>query len=162
MNKPSNIIQIVVLVLVVVGVIALALSGYLAPAIRSATSPVLVVQKWLSSRYLAIQNLLDVPEDLVVLRQRNVELEAEVARLQAEIIQLKQDVARTCLLEALVDFARESNPENRYQAANVIGRDTSPFMQYIIIDNGSDNGLKARDARGHTARIGRQDFRRAA
>ena len=83
MNKPAKIIQPVVIILVVIGLVALALSGYLSPIIRTATSPVLVVQSWLASRFLAIQNILNVPEDLVILRQRNIELEEEVSRLQA-------------------------------------------------------------------------------
>jgi rod shape-determining protein MreC len=32
--------------------------------------------------------------------------------------------------------------ENQYIAATVIARDVSPFMQYVIIDRGSDSGLR--------------------
>ena len=40
------------------------------------------------------------------LRQRNTDLEAEVSRLQTEIISLKQQIDETRILSALVDFAR--------------------------------------------------------
>jgi len=40
-----------------------------------------------------------------------------------------------------LDFAR-SRPENVYKAAAVIGRDPSPFLHYVIIDRGSDDGLR--------------------
>src|SRR5262249_8119488 len=38
----------------------------------------------------------------------------------------------------LLNYAR-SQPDSRYAAANVIGRDSSPFLSYIIIDLGSDS-----------------------
>ena len=66
------------------------------------------------------------------LQQRNSELEAEVARLQTQIIELQQEVTQTEILSALVDFAR-TNPENSYKAAAIIGRDPSPFLRYVII-----------------------------
>lgn len=40
-----------------------------------------------------------------------------------------------------MDFAR-ARPENEYVAAAVIGRDPNPFIQYIIIDKGSDDGIR--------------------
>ena len=134
-------LQMVVLALVVIGLIALALGGYLTPLSRYVLTPLVSAQTWLSARFQAIQNSIDAPQDLARLRQRNTELEAEVSRLQTEIIELQQQITETRVLEALVDFARV-NPENRYTAAQVIGRDVSPFLQYVIINRGSDDGLR--------------------
>ena len=47
------------------------------------------------------------------------------------------------VLSALLDYVREQ-PENRYLTADVIGRDESPFLQFIVINKGSSDGL-ARD-----------------
>jgi rod shape-determining protein MreC len=127
--------------LVVIGLIALALGGYLTPISRYALTPLNSAQTWLATRYQAIQNYFTAPQDMARLRQRNVELEAEVSRLQSEIIDLKQQISETRILSALVDFARV-HPENRYVAAAVIGRDPSPFLQYVIINRGSDDGLR--------------------
>jgi rod shape-determining protein MreC len=138
---PKRSLQTVVLGLIVIGLIALALGGYLTPVSRYILTPLVTAQTWLSSRFEAIQNYIDAPQDLARLRQRNTELEAEVSRLQTEIIELKQQISETRVLEALVDFARV-NPENRYVAAQVIGRDVSPFLQYVIINRGSDDGLR--------------------
>jgi rod shape-determining protein MreC len=131
----------IVLVLVVIGLIALALGGYLSPISRYALSPFITAQTWLSTRFQAIQNYLNAPQDLGRLRERNSDLEGEVAGLQAEIIALKQQLTESRVLSALVDFARV-NPEYRYKAASVIGRDPSPFLQYVIINRGSDDGLR--------------------
>jgi rod shape-determining protein MreC len=134
-------LQPVILTLLVVGLVALALGGYLFPVIRVAISPVIGLQTWFANRYRAVQSFINTPEDIVNLRQRNSDLETEISRLQTEIIDLKQQVAQTRILSALVDFARV-NPENQYLSATVIGRDTSPFLQYIIINRGSDQGLR--------------------
>ena len=61
--------------------------------------------------------------------------------LQAEIIDLKQQLSETRVLSALVDFARV-HPDNRTMAASVIGRDPSPFAKYVIINRGSDEGVR--------------------
>jgi rod shape-determining protein MreC len=89
---------------------------------------------------MALADFLTVPRDVASLRQRNTELEAEVASLQTQVIDLQQQVTETNILSALVDFAR-ANPEYTYKAAAVIGRDPSPFLRYVIINIGSNEGV---------------------
>jgi len=137
----SRTIQTVILVLVIIGLIALALGGYLTPLSRYALAPFISAQTWLSTRFQAIQSYVAAPQDTARLRQHNLELEAENSRLQSEIIDLEQQLSETRILQALVDFARV-NPEDRYIAAQVIGRDPSPFLQYVLINRGSDDGLR--------------------
>ncbi len=138
-NRTS--LQTVVLILTIAGLILLALGGYLTPVSRYVVTPLVSAQTWLADRYQAIQNLVSAPQDLTRLRQRNTELEAQVSRLESQIIDLQQQLSQTRILSALVDFARV-HPENRYLAASVIGRDPSPFLQYVIINRGSDDGLR--------------------
>jgi rod shape-determining protein MreC len=78
---------------------------------------------------------------MAFLQQRNTELESEVSELQAQVIQLQQQVGETDVLAALVDFA-QANPENQYKGAAVIGRDPSPFLHYVIINRGSNDGIR--------------------
>jgi rod shape-determining protein MreC len=144
MNTPSSrprSLQTLVFVLVAAGLIALALGGYLTPLTRIILNPLVAVQTWVATRYQAVQDFVSAPKDTARLRQRNSELEAEVARLQTQIIELQEQLSETNVLSALVDFAR-ANPENRYQAAAVIARDPSPFLQYVIINRGSDDGMR--------------------
>jgi rod shape-determining protein MreC len=108
---------------------------------RLVLAPVISAQTWLSTRFIAIQSFLNSPQDMTRLRQSNQELEAENARLEAEIIDLEQQLSETRILSALVDFARV-HPENRYVATSVIGRDPSPFVKYVIVNRGSDDGLR--------------------
>lgn len=138
---PPRTWQTIAIVLIVVGVFLLALGGYLAPLFRAAVDPMVSVQQWLSSRYLAVVEFLTVPRDVASLRQRNAELEQQNAQLEAQIIDLQSQLREADVLYALLDFAR-SRPENVYKAAAVIGRDPSPFLHYLIIDRGSDDGLR--------------------
>ncbi|MBU4353076.1 MAG: rod shape-determining protein MreC [Nanoarchaeota archaeon] len=134
-------LQTIVIVVVTFGLLALALGGYFSSLSNSVSQSVVGAQTWISSRYLAVFDFLSVPRDVASMRQRNAELEAEVARLQTQVIELQQQVTETQILSALVDFAR-ANPENTYKAATVIGRDPSPFLRYVIINIGSNDGIR--------------------
>lgn len=136
----SRSLQTVIIALVVVGLLALALGGYFSPVTSWFTRLIVDVQTWVSTRYMAVSEFLTVPRDVASLRQRNSDLEGEVAQLQTQVINLQQQVIETKILSALVDFAR-ANPEYSYKAAAVIGRDPSPFLSYVIINVGSNQGL---------------------
>jgi rod shape-determining protein MreC len=103
--------------------------------------PVLAVQAWISSRYLAVFEFLTVPRDVATLRQRNAELEDEISNLQKQNIELNQQLEEAQVLYALLDYAR-TTPENVYIASPIIGRDPSPFLQYVFIKHGSDDGIR--------------------
>ena len=126
---------------VAIGLILLALGGYLSPVLVTLSRPVLSAQEWISSRYVAINQLVNAPQDVEDLRIRNIELENEVSRLQSQIIILQEQLDESQGLEELLGYARR-RPEFKYAAAAVIGKDPSPFLHYIIIDHGSDEGIR--------------------
>lgn len=134
-------LQTFIIFLIAAGLVLMALGGYFNTAATRLSQALVDAQAWLSLRYLALVDFLTVPREVVSLRRENAELRAEVARLQGEVIQLQQQVSEAQVLAALVDFAR-TNPENDYLAANVIGRDPSPFLHYVIIDAGSNAGVR--------------------
>jgi len=133
-------LQTTIVFLIVGGVLALAFGGYLGTASRGLGSSLVSIQTWVATRYSAIQDFLAAPRDITALRQRNAELEAEVSRLQGQVIDLQQKVSEAEILAALVDFSRAS-PESTYKGAAVVGRDPSPFLHYIIINRGSNDGV---------------------
>jgi rod shape-determining protein MreC len=127
--------------LVVIGLLVLALGGYLNPLFSSSLNPLVSAQTWLSNRYMAFYEFVTMPRDVASLRQRNAELEADNSRLQAQVIELEQQLSEAQVAEVLLGFNRQ-HPENKYIASTVIGRDPSPFLHYILIDHGSDDGLR--------------------
>jgi len=139
-NLFSRTLQTTIIFLVAGGVMALALGGYFSSSSNVFTVSLVNLQSWFSSRFVAVQDFLTAPRDIASLRQRNADLEADNAELQAQVIQLQQQVGETQILAALVDFSR-ANPENTYRAAAVIGRDPSPFLHYVIINRGSNDGI---------------------
>ncbi len=138
--SPKN-IQIILFLLIAAGVVLLALAGFIQPIIGTATNPVIQMQSYVSTRVQAVVDFFTVPRDLASLRSRNAELESEISLLQSQVIQLRQQLEEADVLYALLNFARD-NPENQYVASAVIGRDPSPFMHYVIIDHGSDSGIR--------------------
>jgi rod shape-determining protein MreC len=139
--KPPRSLRTVVVVVIAIGLVILAVSGYLSPLAQAVLSPIIGAQTWLSERFLAVQSLLSTPREVTELLQRNAELEAEVSGLESQIIELQQQLTEYQILSSLLDFAR-AYPEYEYVGASVIGRDPSPFLQYVIINRGSDDGLR--------------------
>lgn len=137
----SRTIQTTITFLITAGVLVLAFGGYFRSASGALTGGLVGVQDWFASRTQAIQEFLAAPGDLITLRARNAELEAQVSQLQTQVIDLQQRANETSILAALVDFSRAS-PESSYKAASVIGRDPSPFLHYIIINRGSNDGIQ--------------------
>jgi len=139
-NLIPRTLQTTIIFLIVGGIMALALGGYFSSASNVFTGSLVNLQAWFSARFLAVQDFFTSPRDMASLRQRNAELESELAELQSQVIQLQQQVGETQILAALVDFSR-ARSENSYQAAAVIGRDPSPFLHYVIINVGSNDGI---------------------
>lgn len=126
--------------IIVVGLVIFALSGYMQPVIQVFMNPVISAQQWISSRFTAIYEFVTVPRDVASLRARNEELEKEISSLQTKIIDLNQQLSEAEVLYALLGYQKE-NLQQKYITAAVIGRDPNPFMRYILINQGSDAGL---------------------
>lgn len=142
MNKrfPRS-IRTLAISLAAIGILALALSGVFTSLSRLVLSPLTSIQTWVSQQYQGMESFISASRDIREIRQQNTGLEAENARMQAQIVELQQQLVEYEILSALLEFAR-ANPENKYIGASVIGRDPSPFLNYIIINRGSDDGLK--------------------
>lgn len=123
------------------GLMLLALSGYLAPVVRLASEPVVGAQRWLSSRYNAVYQMLSSPADMNAMRAEVEQLRQENATLKSQLVELQEQQKDNEVYYALLNMAR-TNPNRDYVASLVIGRDTNPFMRYVLIDRGSDDGLR--------------------
>ncbi|HVN55376.1 MAG TPA: rod shape-determining protein MreC [Anaerolineaceae bacterium] len=136
-------IRTVAVSMFVIGLLVLALGGFLNPLLQSSISPFVSIQTWVSTRFMALYEFFASPtsRDVASLRQQNAELEAQLSQTQAQVIELQQQLNEAQILYSLLDFARQ-NPENRYTAATVIGREYSPLLQLIYIEHGSDHGLR--------------------
>jgi rod shape-determining protein MreC len=123
------------------GLVALGQAGFLVPVQDLAMRAVTGVQRSLSTAFFNIRDFLTAPRNLQELIQANSQLEERVAQLEAEVVTLREQASEVDALRALLGAARQL-PENRYLGAQVIGRDTSPFLHFLILDQGSDAGVR--------------------
>jgi rod shape-determining protein MreC len=131
----------IILVVVISGLLFLALSGYLTPVFNLSLNPLISFQSWLSVRYLSMRDFLTSPRELTFLQEQNALLESQVSQLQTQLIVMEERLGEAQVCFALLDFGR-TNPQYNYIAATVIGREISPFLQYIIIDRGTNHGVR--------------------
>ena len=137
----SSTIKNIIVVFLVAGIIFLALGGILRPVLGIIMDPFIAAQRWLSKRFIAVYDFFTLPRNVTELIQENDQLIDEVSKLQSQVIQLQEQLQEAEVLYSLLDFAR-ARPQDDYIAAAVIGRDPSPFLQYMIIDHGSDDGVQ--------------------
>ena len=130
------------LVLFVLGVAFLSLSGYLAKGIDRVMAPVIRVQSAFSERLNFVFELFMIDDEKKRIVAENQELKDQIAALQKRIDELQDNLKEADILYALLGFAR-SSPDEQYIPAKVIGKDPSPFLKYILIDQGSDQGIRS-------------------
>ena len=128
------------LVIVISGLLFLALSGYLTPVFNLSLNPLISLQSWLSVRYLSARDFLTTPREITQLQEQNASLESQVTQLQTQLIEMEELLGEAQVCFALLEFGR-TNPQYEYTAATVIGREISPFLQYIIIDKGTQDEI---------------------
>ena len=134
-------LQTIILIVVVSGLLFLAISGFFTPVFNLSLNPLISLQSWLSVRYLSARDFLTTPRDVTQLREQNALLESQVTQLQTQLIVMEERLGEAQVCFALLDFGR-TNPQYSYIAATVIGREISPFLQYIIIDRGTNQGVR--------------------
>lgn len=133
----------VVLFSIGIGLVILSQAGLLAPLKSLLLVPLTPLQTFVAGQYLAVRAAAAAgADDPAALRARNAQLEARVAQLEAQLVDYQEVQAENRVLSALLDYARQA-PEYRYVTADVIGRDESPFLQFIILNKGSSAGLAA-------------------
>lgn len=118
--------------------------------------PLTAVAGWTSSQTDTLADALSGPRDLEEARAEIDALQTQLDALERENEELREIQGEWQILQDLFNRARQT-PELRRQTANVIGYDTSPAVRSIIIDKGSDDGLRVgmpvESARGLIGRI---------
>jgi rod shape-determining protein MreC len=140
-NTRKRILLAAALLLAAVGLVFLGQAGLISPVQDLALRGTSGVQRALSTAFFNIRDLFTAPRNVQELIRENSQLSQRIAQLEAEIVTLRENASEVERLQALLNAAIQA-PENRYLAANVIGRDTSPFLHYLILDQGSDKGVR--------------------
>jgi cell shape-determining protein MreC len=135
----SRTVLVGILLLVSLGLFGLNQAGVLDPVKRALLVPLTALQRGATQGWESVSGFFRRDPDAETLRQRNAELEAQLAQLQNRITALEEQQVDYDYLASLVKYASD-NIGREYLAANVIGDD--PFLGYVILDRGSDDGVQ--------------------
>ncbi len=116
-------------------------TGNLGSALAVVRDPFTAVLSFTSSRSESAAGLLEGPRDLQTARTEIAELQARIDELERENEELREIEGEWRILQDLFNRARQS-PEFTRQIATVIGHDTSPSVRSIIIDKGTEDGIR--------------------
>ncbi|MCZ7544401.1 MAG: rod shape-determining protein MreC [Anaerolineae bacterium] len=122
-------------------IIVLSLTGVLAPLESIVSVPLNLVQGVVNEVVTGVTNTVTDFANIRDLQERNRDLERSLARLQAELVDLREVRHDYQRIAALLDYT--STAVNReYVTADVIGLDTSGFMRTIYINRGARDGVE--------------------
>ena len=113
-------------------------SGQLVSFLRD---PMTAVSTWLSPSADALADRLSGPASIQEALTQIETLQQRVDELERENELLRENEGEYQLLLSLFDYATES-PLNKRVIAGVIGRDSSPLFQSIVIDKGTRDGVQ--------------------
>lgn len=137
----SRTVLVGILLLVSLGLFGLNQAGMLDGVKRVLLTPLTALQQGATQGWKNLTNFFQPDPDAETQRQRILELETQLAQAQNRLTALEERQVDYDYLANLVQYASD-NTERDYLAANVIGFDPSPFLGYIILDRGSDNGVQ--------------------
>ncbi|MGB7341299.1 MAG: rod shape-determining protein MreC [Phototrophicaceae bacterium] len=130
-----------VLILICIGLIGLSASGIIRPFEDLFASPLAWASNIISGTSSSLINgdsaTLTTVDDL---ENRNAELERQLAQLQGELISLREIAADYDRLTELLDYVN-STENLDFLTADVIGRGQYGFINSIIINKGTRDGL---------------------
>jgi len=142
LNRPRS-RSWVFFVLTLVAVLALVLheAGQLQPVEDLAQLVIAPVQRSFDGLVNSAGDLFGLFSEVRELRAENQDLQDENNHLRSENIRLKDLEAENITLRDLLKFSRNT-PNYVTLAADVIGRDPSPYLNSITINVGDDQGLR--------------------
>jgi rod shape-determining protein MreC len=121
--------------------IVLSAAGILAPVEGIAATPLNFISGVFYRLGLSLSGNVEELQELDDLRERNAELEIALARLQAEVVPLREISIDYNRLAALVGYT-SSTQNIETLSADVINRDTSRSLRTITINKGTRDGVR--------------------
>lgn len=129
------------LILICIGLITLSTLGIMRPIENILATPLSWMTSLFSNTSEAITDLVgDETQTLADVEARNAELERQLAQLQGELIELREISADYERLTELLDYVN-STDNIEFITADVIGRGQFGFINDIIINKGTRDGL---------------------
>lgn len=116
-------------------------TGALGGVLGFLRDPLTYVSSWTSARTDAVADVVAGPRNLETALEEITRLQAENDSLRKENEQLLEAQGENQILRELFNRAADT-PEYRRITADVIGQDTNPAIQSILINKGFDDGVR--------------------
>lgn len=136
---------IILLTVAAVGAIILSRMGLSNVLATVLVGPLRPIAGWFTDGAAAAETAIqEEPLDPVEQRERIQELEAALASLQVEIVRLREIEQDYYRLSDLLDYAT-GHEDQELVTADVIARDTSGYLRWVIINRGNLDGIQEGD-----------------
>lgn len=133
-------LRLALLIVAALLLVFLSRQGWLRPVESVVATVAVPAQRALDSTTGAAAYVLGSFQETRDLRQENAALRRDVENLYREVISLRGAEIENRTLREQLGYVRTST-EWRFVAAQVIGRDATNLLDFIIIDAGRNNGL---------------------
>jgi len=117
-------------------------TGALVGVLGFVRDPLSAITAWTADRAYTAGDIIAVPRNLAAAREEIVALQATVYEQARTIEELSEAQGEAQVLRELFGQAADT-PEYRRIIADVIGQDTNPALQSILIDKGIEDGVRA-------------------
>lgn len=124
-----------------VALVGLSAVGILAPLEDVATAPIRFMSRVFTQAMITINNTASDLTEVEALRQRNAELERQIASIQAELIELREIASDYNRLAGLLNYTR-TREDFTTLLADVIGVEQQGLVRSLIISRGSRDGVR--------------------
>lgn len=138
----SRLLTLGVLLILSILILALSLRSEAArPVVSAVMAPLSPLMGLLTGSTDAALGLFNEPEDYATLQQRTREMERLLAELQVEVVRLREIERDYYRLSGLVNYAA-AHPDQGLVTADVIARDTSGYLRWVVINRGARDGIR--------------------
>ncbi|MDQ7027915.1 MAG: rod shape-determining protein MreC [Anaerolineae bacterium] len=137
----SNRLTFLIIILFICGIlISLSAFGIIAPLENILATPLNLLSRITTSVSLSTSDAALSFSDIEALRERNAELEVQLAELTGEVVQLREIASDYERLSDLLEYT-SSTINQEFVTADVIGQGQIGFVRSIIINKGTRDGI---------------------
>lgn len=129
------------LIIAAILLVSLGGAGVLRPVLSLVTAPLAPAGRALTSGVQSVVDRAQQRQDYAALEDKLEEYERIIADLQEEVVYLREIERDYDRLSGLVDYKAQHLDQNLV-TADVIGRDTSSYNRWIIINRGTRDGIR--------------------
>jgi len=116
-------------------------TGALVGVLGFVRDPLSAISAWTSDRADTAADIISGPRNLAAAREEIAALQAENDALERTVEELSEAQGEAQVLRELFNRAADT-PEYRRVMADVIGQDTNPALESILIDKGVEDGVR--------------------